>query len=211
MIDREASLKELTDDILQRPADIDGYPNLEKTESDLARYQWIIDTVKPHVVIETGLHFGGSLLWFAERVPFVISVEMSRWEIDRFLDKGVQPDNTTIIEGNSLEVVEYVLDELIKVDTEESLLRVMVVLDSDHGTDTVLGELQRYAGFVTPGSYLVCEDGIFEGWSGNWYAGSPAIALERFLEGNNEFENDLELEDRYPTTQHPGGWLKRTV
>jgi cephalosporin hydroxylase len=182
-------------------------PGMHKIDSDLARYQWIIDKVKPDIVVETGLYYGGSLLWFAERVPYVISVELDPKLISDFKNNvhglGEQPENAIIIEGNSLEAFDRVA---VLIPWKE---KVMVSLDSDHGTDTVLGEMRLYSKLVTPGSYMVVEDGILEEYPGNWFDGSPIQAIGKFFKENDEFEVDEELEDMYPTTFHPLGWLRR--
>lgn len=183
-------------------------PGMHKIPNDLARYQWIIDKVKPDVVVECGLYYGGSLLWFAERVPFVISVELNGPWIEDFKTNvhglGTQPENSLIIEGNSHDVFEQV-KEAIPADAKT----IMVSLDSDHGTATVLGEMRLYSQLVTPGSYMVVEDGILEEFPENWFDGSPVQAIGEFFKENDDFVVDTELEDMYPTTFHVLGWLRR--
>ena len=75
---------------------------------------------------------------------------------------------------------------------------------------------------MTPGSYLVIEDTLLahlpqEGATGfqgpntpnNWFLGSPKEACDLFLAEHHEFQVDEEINDLFPTTQHPGGWLIR--
>jgi cephalosporin hydroxylase len=201
MIDKEASLHELEWEILCRG------PGMHKTDSDIARYQWILDTVNPTVVIETGLYYGGSLLWFAERVPRVITVEIDTQRIAEFETGkhklGACPPNATIIAGNSHEVFGQVALLVRPSDI------VMVSLDSDHDADTVYGEMIRYGKLVTPGSYMVTEDAILEDWPVSPFPTSPLLAINRYLAEHDDFEVDSELEDRWPTTQNPMGWLRR--
>src|SRR5665213_3156427 len=187
MIDKAASLHELEQGILTRG------PGIHKTDADLARYQWIIDTVNPTVVIETGLYYGGSLLWFAERVHRVVTVENDTKRIAEFIDNehhlGEHPSNALIITGNSHEVFGQVALLLRPSDI------VMVSLDSDHDTETVYGEMIRYGKLVTPGSYMVAEDAILEDWPVSPFTGSPLHAINRYLAEHDDFEVDSELED----------------
>lgn len=180
-------------------------PTMHKTADDLARYELLLDRVRPDTIVETGLLHGGSHRWFAERVPLVVTVEANPAEIAAFSDR---PANGHVIEGDSREVADQVAALVHGT--------VMVVLDSDHGTDVVYGEMSAYGPLVTPGSYMVVEDGIY-GYLpsgplmvGNWYDGNPLVAIGRYLcEHPGEWHADVDVEDLHPTTQHPSGWLRR--
>lgn len=181
-------------------------PHMHKTPDDLARYQHLIDTVRPYTIVETGLLHGGSAEWFAARAPQVVVIENNPAEIALF----DPPANVTIVEGHSHHVADRVADLVA------GAWPVMVILDSDHGTDNVHQEAELYGPLVTPGSYMVIEDGIL-GYipvgprlEGNWFDGDPHQAALRFLaEHPDDWTVDTELEDRWPTTQHPHGWLRR--
>lgn len=207
MIDREGSIAGLR-------AIWNRGPGMHKNPEDLVRYQRVINRVKPKVVVETGLYYGGSQLWFAERVPHVINVELNTETTADYRANrhglGFPPANGHIVEGNSHEV----FDEVAALTKElAGDGPVMVVLDSDHGTNTVYGEMVRYGQLVTPGSYMIVEDGILHYLPvgpflvGNWFDGDPVIAIERYLAEQCDFVLDEELEDMLPTTQHPMGWL----
>lgn len=190
---------------------------MHKTPDDLARYELLIDRLHPEVIVETGLYYGGSHIWFAERVPHVISVEHNEETTAGFLRNewglGEPPDNGSVILG----------DSIARFGDVEHLARrlagdgpILVILDSDHGTEHVWNEIVRYHTLVTCGSYLVVEDGILHHIGpgpfkeGNWFDGDPLIAIERFLDAQpDQWDVDLELEDMFPTTQHPSGWLRR--
>ena len=168
------------------------------------------------MLVETGLYYGGSQLWFAARIPHVITVEISAplW-LDYCENRhglGFPPANAVTVLGPSLEVVDQVTELTHRLAGDGP---VMVVLDSDHGTRQVLGELLHYGPLVTPGSYMVAEDGILHYLEpgpvlqGNWFDGDPLLAVQRFLRERDGWTIDQELEDLYPTTQHPMGWLRR--
>lgn len=203
---------------------------MHKRPSDLLRYEHLIARVKPAVVVETGLYYGGSQLWFAERVPFHIAIELpdtvrdkdNQTTRDYRLNRhglGFPPDNGFVVEGHSHLVADQVYELVRQLARGDP---VLVVLDSDHGTDNVYGEALRYCDLVTPGSYMVVEDTLLHhlpqkfgaGFQGsntphNWFDGDPLVAAQKFLSEYREFSPDDQLEGMFPTSQHPGGWLRR--
>jgi cephalosporin hydroxylase len=191
---------------------------MHKEPPDLARYEILIDRIRPRVVVECGLFYGGSQLWFAERVPYHIAVEMNPETTRDYMENkhglGEPPLNGFVVMGNSHRVYPQVAALTKLLAGNEPIL---VVLDSNHDTNTVYGELQLYHQLVTPGSYLVCEDGILhymrkgEFPHGNWFDGDPLLAIEKWLPDHQEFVPDMELEAMFDgATAHPKGWLRRT-
>jgi len=88
----------------------------------------------------------------------------------------------------------------LKHDFVAKAKKVLVVLDSDHSSGTVLSELINYAPFVSLGSYILVED--------TWQR-HPLFAAEKFLENyGDEFIQDRSRE-HLMWSQHKGGWLKR--
>jgi len=69
----------------------------------------------------------------------------------------------------------------------------MVLLDSNHTRQHVLGELNAYAPLVTQGSYAVAMDGIMEEIVGaprtqpDWSWNNPRQAAFEFVQANPEF------------------------
>jgi len=87
---------------------------------------------------------------------------------------------------------------------------VFVILDSDHSQAHVARELEAYAPLVTPGSYLLVQDGVIDtlpvfahGRPG------PLPAIHAFLRTHPEFEVDRAKSERFLVTHHPSGWLRR--
>src|ERR1700693_2995565 len=107
MIDVDASIADLRA-VWGQGAGIHKRPN------DLARYELLIERVRPSVVVETGLYYGGSQLWFAQRVPHVINVEINPTSIWRYRNNwhglGNVPSNGHIVEGHSHHVYEQVAE-----------------------------------------------------------------------------------------------------
>jgi cephalosporin hydroxylase len=123
----------------------------------------------------------------------------------------------TLVEGSS--VAPETLTEV------RSLLRpgerVMVILDSNHSRDHVAAELAGYAGLVSPGCYLLVQDGIMEHVAGmprtgaDWSWNNPKPAIAAFLADNPDFEPSLPMRPFDESagvpdcTHHPQGWLRR--
>ncbi len=177
-----------------------------KNPLDAWIYQEIIYDVKPQVVIEIGSYSGGSTLYFAHLLDLlgsgvVISIDVDR---SRF---SVAHDRIEPITGDSSapQVVRRV-QELCDGKT------CLVVHDGDHRKEKVLEDLETYSPFVTPGSYLIVEDGIIDLFRprdgiGQFHSG-PLAAIDEFLLRHPEFTVDSQRE-RYVITYNPRGFLRR--
>ena len=93
--------------------------------------------------------------------------------------------------------------------------RTLVLLDSDHRHEHVRAELEAYAGFVTPGSYLVVFDTFIEILDGPvpgrpfGPGNSPQTAVDDFLLSHEEFEVDAGLQGKIMISEAMGGYLRR--
>jgi cephalosporin hydroxylase len=190
---------------------------------DMIRIQELIFTLKPDVIVETGIAHGGSLIFYAS--------------LCKALDKGrvvgidieIRPDNRaaleshplspyiTLIEGDSSapEIVQQVQNQIKPDDV------VLVLLDSNHTKAHVLAELKAYAPLVTVGSYIVATDGIMQDLVGaprtqpEWTWDNPQEAARTFVAQNPNFALDAPdfLFDESSATPRitywPDGYLKR--
>ena len=94
--------------------------------------------------------------------------------------------------------------------------RVMVILDSNHTHDHVLGELNLFAPLVSVGSYCVVFDTVIEDLEGvefvdrPWGKGdNPKTVVAEFLKTNSEFVVDYAVDEKLLISVAPGGYLKR--
>lgn len=173
-------------------------PGLVKVQEDLDRYERIIETTKPEVVVECGTWSGMSAAWFAFHGADVITIDVED-------NRTVRPDDrVTFLQGSSTDP-----DVVAKVAELVAGRRCMVVLDSDHSATHVAAEMEAYAPLVSPGCYMVVEDGICR-----WVPDTPVTefgpldAIESFLPRPG-WEHDDDLLNLYPVSHHPGGWLRR--
>jgi cephalosporin hydroxylase len=160
---------------------------------DLIRVQEMLYSVRPDVLIETGVAHGGSLMFYASLFKLmghgrVIGVDI---EVRPHNRKAIEAHELapmiTLIEGSSAEPkVAARVKSLIKEGE-----RAFVVLDSNHTYDHVLAELELYGPLVGVGSYIIATDGIKE-----WIAG--ARYTEPDWPTNNPHQAALEFVRRHP-------------
>jgi cephalosporin hydroxylase len=200
-----------------------GRPIIQHPE-DLIRLQEVIFTLRPDVIIETGVGHGGSLIFYASLFKAMgtrgrvlgIDIEI-RPHNRRAIEANELGDYICLIEGDSVgpEIVKRAREFVHPGDA------VMVILDSNHAEAHVTKELEAYAPFVSRGSYIVATDGImglvYDTPAGRleWESDNPAKAASEFVARNPNFVleepkwrfNESGL-DR-TITAWPGAWLKR--
>lgn len=163
---------------------------------DLIRLQEILVTIRPDVIIETGVNQGGSAIFFASLCRLmgkgrVISIDISITQSvkSKVLASGLT-DLITWVEGDSAST--FVVDKVKGLICPDE--KVFIFLDSDHSKSHVLNELNAYAELVTPGSYIVATDGVMESLSdtphghSEWALDNPAAAARDFVKTHPEFE-----------------------
>ncbi|PWW01550.1 cephalosporin hydroxylase [Hoeflea marina] len=193
-----------------------GRPVL-KYPQDLVMMQMIIHSVRPTIIVETGVAFGGSLLFLASVLNFVspegrvIGVEKGLLDSTReAVETGPLSHMISLLEGDSVspDTIATIRSQIRQDDT------VMVVLDSDHSKAHVLDELESYAPLVSPGSFIIVFDTFIENLDGPIEdrefgpGNSPLLAVEEFLAGNPDFGSDLSVDERLLISEAPLGYLK---
>jgi cephalosporin hydroxylase len=171
-----------------------GRPIIQLPE-DLIRIQEVIWSVKPDVIVETGVAHGGSLIYYASLCKAMekgrvigIDVEIRPHNRKAIQDHPLSP-YITLIDGDSArpDTVERVRSHVRPGET------VLVVLDSCHAKNHVLAELRAYAPLISIGSYLVATDGIMEAVVGaprthhDWAWNNPRQAAVQFVAENDRF------------------------
>jgi cephalosporin hydroxylase len=185
---------------------------------DMVAVQELIWSVRPDVVIETGIAHGGSLVFHASILHLlggngrVVGIDIDIRQHNReAIEKHPMFERITMIEGSS---VDETVAARVKAELGDAR-RVMVLLDSNHTHDHVLKELQLYSPLVTKDSYLIVFDTVVEDMPPDafpdrpWGKGNnPKTAVLEFLQTNERFEIDKEIEDRLLITVAPSGYLK---
>jgi cephalosporin hydroxylase len=199
-----------------------GRPMIQLPE-DMMRLQEVIYSVKPDVIIETGVAHGGSLVLYASLCKAmdkgrVIGIDVEiRPHNRKAIESHLLFPYITLIEGNS--IAPAIVNEVkARVRSGD---KVIVCLDSCHTKDHVLAELNAYAPLVSRGSYIIAMDGIMEEVVGaprtqsDWAWNNPRRAALEFVEANSDFVieeppfefNEGNVSER--VTYWLGGFIKR--
>ncbi len=195
-----------------------GEPVLQFPQ-DLFAVQELVYRLRPKFIIELGVAWGGSLLFYASLLDMfggqgVIGIDlfMPQDVKDRLQSHSIMVRWGWLHEGSSTDpkTIEWLTNVL------DGETRNLVILASAHDHKHVLEELTLYAPFVGSGYYLICGDTIIEEMPPQihrprpWGPGnSPKTALDEFLVSHPDFVPDKGLENKLLFTCNPGGWLRR--
>jgi cephalosporin hydroxylase len=186
---------------------------------DIVAIQEIIWSVKPDLIIETGIAHGGSLILSASILELVgnggkvIGVDIDIRKHNRAeIRKHKLFKKITLIEGSSIdEAVARRVKALAR-----GKKKIMVFLDSNHTHAHVARELELYSPLVAKGSYLVVFDTVVEDLPAKtvigkaWGRGdNPKTAVKEFLRAHKNFVVDKDMDSKLLITAAPGGFLKR--
>jgi cephalosporin hydroxylase len=177
--------------------------NVSKTPLDLWIYQELVYDLRPDLIVECGTAAGGSALFLASVCDLVDHGRVLTIDIEA----KPRPKHARIqyVTGSSTAKEMIGTVKNAAVDAQ----KVLVILDSDHRRDHVLGELRGYADVVTSGSYLIVEDGNINGHPVYAdYGPGPMEAITQFLTERNDFAVD-ESREKFFLTFNPRGYLKK--
>lgn len=185
---------------------------------DIIAIQEIIWKVKPDLIIETGIARGGSLVFYASMLELigengkVVGIDIDIWENNRKeIEKHSMYKRITMLQGSSIadDIVNHVYEHA------KGRKRILLLLDSNHTHEHVLKEMQVYSPLVTNGSYMVVCDTIIEDMPKDFFPdrtwgkrNNPKTAVKEFLQNNDRFVIDNEIENKLLITEHPNGYLK---
>lgn len=201
---------------------------------DMVAMQELIWSIKPDLIIETGIAHGGSLVFSASMLALLdvcdaieagkaIDPKHSRRKV-LGLDIEIRSHNKYAIESHPMasriqmiegsSIAPEVINQVYTIAKEYN--NVLVCLDSDHTHEHVLQELNAYASLVSTDSYFVVFDTIIEDMSKEmfpdrpWGPGNnPKTAVYEFLESHPEFQIDKSIQNKLLMTVAPDGFLKR--
>lgn len=201
---------------------------------DIVAMQELIWSIKPDLIIETGIAHGGSLVFSASMLalldmceaieagtvidPSKSSRKVLGIDIDiRAHNRAAIQDHPMasrieMIEGSSIDP-----DIFAKVQkAAQGYERVLVCLDSNHTHDHVRSELELYAPLTSVGSYCVVFDTLIEDMPADEYpdrswgpGNNPKTAVWDYLKTHSEFEIDKSIPAKLLITVAHDGFLKR--
>ena len=175
-------------------------------------YQQIIWENRPEIIIELGAYQGGTTLFLADMLDLVsrrnpscqgevIAVDIN----EECFQVGFYP-RVNFIRGDTADENVFARVKGLCVGK-----KVMLIHDASHVKDDVLRDMEIWSSIVSPGQYLVVEDGIVDLIDGVWghFDAGPMSAVSEFLERHPEFELDTGKEF-FTLTHNPIGFLKRS-
>lgn len=191
---------------------------------DIVAMQELIWTVKPDLIIETGIAHGGSLIFSASMLELNAACGGPADAEVLGLDIDIRPHNREAIEAHpmfrriSMIQGSSVAPEVVtQVKAKaQGRKKILVCLDSNHTHAHVLAELEAYAPLTSVGSYCVVFDTFVEdlpkALSGDrpWGPGNnPKTAVWEYLKSHPEFEIDQAIDNKLLVSVAPSGYLKR--
>lgn len=187
---------------------------------DMIAMQELIWSIKPDLIIETGVAHGGSIIYYASLLELigskgmVLGIDIDIREHNRTeIESHPMFKRIKLIEGSSIDENTFAKVKGIANDYNN----ILVCLDSNHTHDHVYKELELYSSLVTKNSYCVVFDTVIENmpdsydWKGRpWSKGNnPKTAVDAFLRVNRDFRLDNEVDGKLIISVAKGGFLKR--
>lgn len=186
-----------------------GIPT-RKLVTDMWVYQEIIAETRPDLIIEIGAFYGGSTLFLAQMQEFAGGGQVLSIDVSHAHFRARHPGIVTLTADCSDPAA------LAQARALAADRRVMVIHDGDHSAAAVARDLRLYAPLVTPGMYLVVEDGVVDLLNprhskfGRAYPqGGPLRATREVMDTMDDlFELDMRRE-RFILTSNPRGYWRR--
>ena len=203
---------------------------------DIVGTQQLLWSIKPDLIIETGIARGGSLIFYASILELIAQCGGPNNARVLGVDIDIRAHNKEAILAHPMSKrIEMIQGSSIDQSTVEQVKqiaknakRVMVCLDSNHTHNHVLEELRLYAPLVSVDSYLIVFDTVVEDLSSNlisdrpWAKGNnPKTAVFEYLkeiesqktvgidDGPLRFNIDKNIENQLLITVAPSGFLCR--
>lgn len=201
---------------------------------DMVAMQELIWSVRPDLIIETGIAHGGSLIFSASMLALLDccdAIAAGRTLDPRVsgrkvlgIDIDIRPHNRAAIEAHPMASrIQMIQGSSIESGIVEQVRqiaapyrKVLVCLDSNHTHDHVLAELEAYASLTSVGSYCVVFDTVVEDLPKEmfpdrpWGPGdNPKTAVWKYLETHKEFEIDRSIDNKILISVAPDGYLRR--
>lgn len=201
---------------------------------DMVAMQELIWSIRPDLVIETGIAHGGSLILSASMLALLDmcdAIEAGSSFDPRSskrkvlgVDIDIRAHNRAAIEAHPMASrIQMIQGSSIATEIVAQVRavaagyqRILVCLDSNHTHSHVLQELQHYAPLTSVGSYCVVFDTIIEEFPKEAYpdrpwgpGDNPRTAVREYLRDHPEFTVDEAIDNKVLISVAPGGYLRR--
>jgi cephalosporin hydroxylase len=194
-----------------------GEPSINFSE-DLLRFQEAIYEVKPDIVIEVGVAWGGTTLFIASILEGInkgkvigIDIYIPDHVKKTIKSKGKISKRIHLIEGSSIE-----LSTINKIKKISKNKKILVILDSDHTEKHVYSELEIYSKLVNKKSYIIVCDTIINYIKPNkerkrdWgKKNNPLKAIQRFLKNHKEYQYSKNFNQKLLISCNFNGFIQK--
>ena len=203
---------------------------------DIVAMQELIWSVKPDLIIETGIAHGGSLIFSASMLTLldyqdafktgtlldpakpkrtVLGIDIDIRAHNRAaIEAHPMASRIRMIEGSS--IAPDIVKQVKAIAANHN--RILICLDSMHTHEHVLAELEAYAPLTSIDSYCVVFDTMIEDLPADMYpdrpwgpGNNPKTAVRDYLKHHPEFEIDLDIQNKLLITVAPDGYLRRVA
>lgn len=185
---------------------------------DMIALQELVWQIKPDLIIETGIAHGGSIIFSASLLELlggdglVVGIDIDIRQHNRqAIEAHPMMKRIRLVEGSSIAPETVAQVRQLAAGRQ----RILVLLDSNHTHEHVLGELEAYAPLVKVGSYVVVYDTSVDDMPISFYpdrpwgpGNNPKTAVREFLQRTDRFEIDKDLDSKLLITAAPDGFLK---
>ena len=201
---------------------------------DIVAMQELIWSIKPDLIIETGIAHGGSLIFSASMLaqldicdaiesgqtfdPKKSSRKVLGIDIDirehnkEAIETHPMATRIEMIQGSSIDL--EVINQVKNIAKDYK--KILVCLDSNHTHNHVLAELEAYAQLASIDSYCVVFDTLIEDVSSEtfpdrpWGPGNnPKTAVWEYLKNHPEFSINNNIDKKLLISASPEGYLQR--
>tara|TARA_E500000178_G_C16966517_1_gene728716 strand:+ start:51 stop:794 length:744 start_codon:yes stop_codon:yes gene_type:complete len=194
-----------------------GEPCLQYPD-DLINFQEIFHNSRPDYVIEIGVAWGGSSLFFMDLLKKFNA--KGYIGVDIFIPKDLKK---RLIRKKPKKIkFKLINDDSISKKTLQTISKIvgnknaMIIIDAHHTEQSVLNELNVYSKFLKKGQYLICCDTILSYIGKNsvdkrpWgKTNNPLTALKKFLKKNKSFEIDKYYSNKPLISNNFNGIIKK--
>jgi cephalosporin hydroxylase len=178
-----------------------------KNPLDAWIYQEIVHETQPAAIVELGSAYGGGTLFLAHLLDLlggdriVVSVDVSR--------DSWQAEHPRIVQVTGNSSAPEVVHQVTKLCAGR---RTLVNHDASPRAGQVLEDLTAYGSLVSPGCYLIVEDGVTDVVPRRVLGADPGAgpfrAAAAYLQTGAPFDVDVRRE-RFGATNNPRGFLRR--
>lgn len=201
---------------------------------DIVAMQELIWSIKPDLIIETGIAHGGSLIFSASMLALLDMFDAIEENVTLLpgkserkvlgIDIDIRSHNKEAIENHPLASrIEMIQGSSIDPEVISKVKniaagykKILVFLDSNHTHSHVMEELEAYAGLASLGSYCVVFDTVVEDMPKDmfpdrpWGPGNnPKTAVWEYLKSHQGFEIDRDMDNKLLLSVAPDGYLRR--